>query len=265
MDRFGEMVNGTITTLALLLLLLLGNYNINNTTPGIVNSNYINNDDISNNNDKVDTNNTVTPFNTGGNVSESLNTEDNNTNNEDNTINNNGNSESNGSSNKVDDTQVNGDAWLFTYPSIKYVALPVECIALTNIEEVAYVECILIRPDESSAYSSITITSSHTPTYSPLPSDCINCKEFNAWFSNLNAPDMSGKWKVKALFYSSSDELITERETTFLVYNAGGGSGDPEHFMVMPESMLGVISVGMASLASFAVYSLIGRRKGSRN
>ncbi len=272
MDRLGEILNGTITTLVLLLLLLLGNYNINNTTPSIVNSNISNNDDISNNsnnNDEDDTNNTVTPLNTGGDVSEFLLNTDDNTDNEDNPVNNNGNgssnSDGNGSNNEVDDTQVNGDAWIFTYPSIKYVALPVECIALTNIEEVAYVECILIRPGESSAYANITITSSHTPTYSPLPSDCMNCKEFNASFSD-SAPDMSGEWKARALFYSSSDELIAERETSFLVYNAGGGSGGgSERFMVMPESMLGVISVGIASLASFAAYSLIGRRKGNRN
>jgi len=262
-DRYGEIVNGTITVSALLLLLFIGNYNNNNsiTLPNTT-SNVTN--DTSNGNNIInsgDNTNTVIPLSNDDNTNAFLlndnnGSENNNTNNS----NNNNNDNSSNDSNEVNDTQVNGDAWLFTYPSIKYVALPVECIALTDIDEVAYVECILIPPHDSNAYASITITNAHAPTYSPLPSDCSNnCREFNVWFSDSNAPDRSGEWRAIALFYSSSNELIAERETIFLVYNAGGGGsgGGSEMFMVIPESMLGVLSIGIASLASFAAYSLI--------
>jgi hypothetical protein len=261
-DRYGEIVNGTITVAALLLLLFIGNYNHNGITLPSTFNNVTNNTDSNDDNVSNININAVIPSdnnNNNDNTSELLlndnNTSDNNNNNSSNNNNNN--------SNGADDTQVNGDAWLFTYPSIKYVALPVECIALTDIDEVAYVECIIIPPHGSNAYASITITNAHAPTYSPLPSDCNNnCKEFNAWFNGSNTPDRSGEWRARALFYSSSNELIAERETTFLVYNAGGGSGGgSERFMVMPESMLGVLSIGIASLASFAAYTLIRIRK----
>ncbi len=254
-DRYGEIVNGTITVAALLLLLFIGNYNNNSITLLNTTSNLTN--DTSNGNNIInssDNTNTVIPLSNDDNTNAFL-LNDNNSS-ENNNINSSNNGNNSNDSNEVENTQINGDAWLFTYPGIKYVALPVECIALTNIDEVAYVECILIPPHDSNAYASITITNAHTPTYSPLPSDCSNnCREFNVWFSDSNAPDRSGEWRARALFYSSSNELIAERETTFLVYNAGGGGS--EMFMVLPESMLGVLSIGIASLASLAAYSLI--------
>ncbi len=267
-DRYGEIVNGTITVAALLLLLFIGNYNHNGITPPSTFNNVTNNTDSNDNISNINSNAIIPLDNNYNNNDDNTTTlllNDNNTP-EGNNINgnNNNSNNSNGTDDtQVDDTQVNGNAWLFTYPSIKYVALPVECIALTDIDEVAYVECIIIPPHSSNAYASITITNAHTPTYSPLPSDCNNnCKEFNAWFNDSNAPDRSGEWLARALFYSSNGELIAERETTFLVYNAGGGSGGgPVMFMVMPESMLGVLSIGIASLASFAAYTLIRIRK----
>ena len=257
MDRYGEIVNVTITVSALLLLLFIGNYNNNSTTLLNATNNITNNISNDDSNNNINNTNTVIPLNSNNDNANSFLLNDNNTseNNNTNSSNNNDSNNNNNDSNKVNDIQVNGNAWLFTYPSIKYVALPVECIALTDIDKVAYVECAIIPPHDSNAYASITITNAHTPTYSPLPSDCNNCKEFNAWLNDSNAPDRSGEWKARALFYSSSNELLAERETTFLVYNAGGG--DSERFMVVPESMLGVLSIGIASLASFVVYSLI--------
>ena len=261
-DNTGLRTTGIVTGLTLLLLLLLQPYSGNHNQP-IVENTVQHTDDGNDGND--DTNLLVnssedfdnTEPNDGSNHTIQVVEEDG------------GGSVGNGGDESSDDSssidthaiEYDGDAWLFIYPSnVSIVHLPIKCVALTTIDEVDYVECVLYTP-EGSEHARLTINTGSSPSYTPLPSGCnADCREFSAWFSHPNTPNTEGTWTVKAYFYSTTPGLITEREDNVRIYNAGGGSGNGDlpdgGFMVVPEFMIGALAMILASMAVFAVYML---------
>ncbi|MEM0030579.1 MAG: hypothetical protein QW572_03115 [Candidatus Nitrosocaldus sp.] len=263
-DNTGLRTTGIVTGPALLLLLLLQPYGGNYNQPIVDNT--VEYDDSSSNNDGNSDTDLVVHSNEGPDGSNS-NAESNE--NSSNTIQveeSGGGSAGNGGDGSGDDSSsidthaiYSGDVWLFIYPSnVSIVHLPIKCVALTTIDEVDYVECVLYTP-EGNEHARVTINTGSSPSYTPLPSECnANCREFGTWFEYPNTPNTEGIWTVKAYFYSTNPGLITEREGNVKVYNAGGGSGSGDlpngGFMVVPEYMLGTVLIAITSMVALAAY-----------
>ncbi|MEM2923200.1 MAG: hypothetical protein QW560_02145 [Candidatus Nitrosocaldus sp.] len=263
-DNTGLRTTGIVTGLALLLLLLLQPYG-GNYQPIVENTVEYDDSSSNNNNDSNSDTNLVVHSNEGSDGSNSNAELDENSSNTI-QVEDGGGSAGNGGNGSGDDSSsidthaiYSGDAWLFIYPSnVSIVHLPIKCVALTTIDEVDYVECVLYRPD-GNEHARVTINTGSSPSYTPLPSECnANCREFSAWFQYPNTPNTEGIWTVKAYFYSTNPGLITEREGNVKVYNAGGGSGSGDlpngGFMVVPEYMLGTVLIAITSMAALAVY-----------
>jgi hypothetical protein len=137
----------------------------------------------------------------------------------------------------------------------------VDCVGLTDIADVASIECELyddvncpVGPGIPCATGTDNSAVS-PPTYSPVPGDCgAGCEEYRVTFDPVAAgadTNPENELHFKILFKDSSGELIDVQGKDTRIHS----------FLVIPESPIGIAALVMSSLAALGAFMFLKGRK----
>jgi hypothetical protein len=155
-----------------------------------------------------------------------------------------------------------GGSWARADPEPYTPPGTVDCVALTDIAEVASVQCKLfddvncpVGPDVECAIGSDT-TATAPPTFSDVPGECGNagtCEEYRVTFDPVaDGADVTPQKELhfKIYFLNSDGNLISEQSQDIQIHS----------FLVIPESPIGMIAIVGAALAGLGGFYLLRGR-----
>jgi hypothetical protein len=140
----------------------------------------------------------------------------------------------------------------------------VDCVGLTDIADVAQIECELyddvncpVGPGIPCATGTDN-TATSPPTFSPVPGDCdAGCEEYRVTFDPVAAgadTTPENELHFKILFKDAEGELIDVQGKDTRIHS----------FLVIPESPIGIAALVMSALAALGGFMFLkGRKSGS--